>query len=218
MSHVWYCIPSANAPQCTETFARWQAAGYMTAVLIDGDAPEPENADLIVRVEQYPGYGGSVNELCRRLPDVDWIITGGDDTYPDETHSPDQIAQECDAHFKGTFGVMQPTGDPWLENCIKNFCGSPWMGREFRRRANMGTGPYCAAYGHLYDDTELQNIAIRERCFWQRPDLAQIHNHWTKKGIPRPEYLLKYESNVFNSKRLFETRRAAGFPGSEFLP
>ncbi len=46
-----------------------------------------------------------------------------------------------------TFGVMQPTGDPWSDNhpgekrLIRRVAGSPWLGREWCERANKGRGP-----------------------------------------------------------------------------
>lgn len=218
MSEVWYAIPSANPAQCTETFARWKDRGYMTAVLVDGDAPEPGNADLVVRVESYPGYGGSVNLLCSKLPDIDWIVTGGDDQWPDTLRDAQKIAMQCTAHFNGTFGVMQPIGDPWLNNCARFFCGSPWLGREFRRRVNRGTGPYNAEYFHYYDDTELQAVATMLQCFWQRTDVTQVHNHWTKKQQPRPDYMVRHHPREQTSRVLFERRAKANFPGHELIP
>jgi hypothetical protein len=217
MSEVWYAIPSANAPLCGETFAVWQARGYRTAVLVDGDTPDPANADLIVRSPDYRGYGWAVNTLCRALTDVEFVVSGGDDILPDPDHAPEDIAAECVAHFKGTLGVMQPTGDPWNDYCIRKCAGSPWLGREFRARANMGNGPYWEDYRHYYDDTELMNVAQGLRIFWQRPDLIHKHEHWTKVGIPRPVYLEKASAGHDRSKALFEARRLAGFPGSELL-
>jgi hypothetical protein len=146
---VVYAIPVAAsvADAAGQCFEKWQHMGYRTAALIDGDAPAPPNADGIIRVDEYPGYGGSVNELCRHLTDFDWVVTGGHDTFPAD--KPAQvIAAELTAHFGGTFGVMQPTGDLFNDSCINHFCGSPWMGREFRRRANAGKGPYWPDYQH----------------------------------------------------------------------
>jgi hypothetical protein len=217
VSEVWLAIPTANAPQCAVTFADWKAMGYRTACLIDGATPIPDNADLVVRTPDYGGYGWAVNLLCRVLRDVPWVVTGGDDILPDLDHAPEAIARECEEHFNGTMGVMQPTGDPWNDNCISKCAGSPWMGREFRLRANLGLGPYCEDYRQYYDDTELMNVCQRAGIFWQRPDLTHTHEHWTKKKIPRPAYLEKAAAGHDRSKALFEKRRSEGFPGSGFL-
>lgn len=204
-----YAIPSANPELCTATFAQWKARGYTTAVLIDGDAQKPGNADLVFRVPVYEGYGASVNELCRHLDDADWIVTGGDDVSP--ACAAWLIAEECTAHFRGTFGVMQPGGP-------KHCCVSPWLGKEFRRRANRGAGPYWPEYFHFFDDTELKLVAEREGCFWRRNDIEQEHDHWSKRTGVRPAYLEKAAAGWKRASDLFESRRAAGFPGSEFLP
>jgi hypothetical protein len=215
---VWYAIPSANAEQCAATFAVWQARGYKTAVLVDGNRPFPDNADLIVRAPIYRGYGASVNLLCSLLPDVDWVCTGGDDILPDPDHDPKDIARQCAEHFNGTYGVMQPVGDRWLNACIEKFAGSPWMGREWRRRINQGRGPIWEEYGHFYDDCEHKAVAEREGVYWMRSDLIHLHEHWTKKNIPRPAYLVDKGAREPISRSLFEQRRSAGFPGSEPLP
>lgn len=218
MTDVFYAIPTANPAQCGETFARWRSLGYRTAALVDGETPEPANCDLCVRFERYGGYGWSVNRLCERLPDADWIVTGGDDTLPEPGLPPAVIAAQCAEHFRGTFGVMQPTGDPWLNHCIKHFAGSPWMGREFRRRIRLGTGPYDERYFHYFDDCALKAYATKHAGYWERPDLAQVHEHWTKRGIERPDYLKPKASREPISRMLYQRELAAGFPGSEPLP
>jgi hypothetical protein len=218
MSEVWVAIPSANAPLCGETFAVWQARGYRTAVLVDGDTPDPANADMIVRTPDYRGYGWAVNTLCRALTDVDWVVTGGDDILPDPDHAPEDIAAECVKHFKGTFGVMQPVGDPWNDYCIKKCAGSPWMGKDFRRRINQGRGPYIEDFVHYYDDTYLRATCIRYGCYWEHPDITHTHEHWTKKKVARPAYLVKAEARVETSRLLFEKLVREGFVGTEPLP
>ena len=45
---------------------------------------------------------------------ADWVVTGGDDMWPEKGQAPETIAEECREHFGGTWGVMQPTGDRWM--------------------------------------------------------------------------------------------------------
>lgn len=216
---IWLTIPCAVPEIGSATLAKWKARGYRTAVLVDGDTPAPDNADLVHREETYRGYGWAINKLVELIPQADIYIGGGHDNDPDPDRAPQTIGAECVEKFGGLFFVMQPIGDPWMDHCVKSFCGSPWIGRDFAKRANRGRGPYWEEYVHYYDDTELQNIAIREKCFWQRPDLSQEHHHWTKLDPKiRPEHLQKHAARVASSRDLFTRRRAAGFPGSDFLP
>ena len=217
MSDIWFATPSANVELASGTFKAWQEAGYKTAALIDPGCPEPSNVDLLVRCDHYYGYGWANNLLSSKLTDVDWIVFGGDDGLPDPNHKPQDIARECTQHFNGTFGVMQPIGEEWLNRCIATFCGSPWIGKEFRRRANQGHGPYWEAYRHYYDDTELQNRAIAFNCFWQRSDLSHYHNHWTRRLIDRPKHLIDKAALEAMSRDLFLKRCVDGFPGSELI-
>ena len=131
-----------------------------------------------------------------------------------------------------TFGVMQPTGDRWGENedwarakypdrpaYIDRICGSPWMGREFCRRMYGGNGPMWPEYFHMFNDEELQCVAEKLGVLWQRRDLIQYHDHWGRDGFgaKAPEFLDRANSpaNWDAMKTIFETRKAAGFPGHE---
>ena len=132
---------------------------------------------------------------------------------------------------ESTFGVMQPTGDrwgadePWAKATYPNapayidrICGSPWIGREFARRMNRGKGPFWPEYRHMFADEELQCVAHRMGVLWQRRDLTHLHNHPRRDGVSRtPDFAQEIYSAPHweASKKLFESRRAAGFPGSE---
>lgn len=253
---VWYAIPSkkpaADAQLCIDA---WRWRGYRVAIWRDvGDAPV--ECDLMLTGE-YAGYPKAVNALCRAILDAepltDWIVSGGDDIWPDAGQEPEKIAEECGEHFweasvargggykfgKGnvvtheqsaTFGVMQPTGDRWgadpkQPNCCgtayaDRVCGSPWMGREFIQRINGGAGPFWEGYTHMFPDEEMQAICQRLGILWQRPDLTQKHMHWGREYRPMPSYLKAANSPAHwdRYRRLFENRKAAGFPGHEPLP
>lgn len=123
-----------------------------------------------------------------------------------------------------TFGVMQPTGDKalWPGSAIENFAGSPWMGREFCRRMYGGNGPLFEGYYHMFGDEELQCVAMKLGVFWQRPDLIHLHQNWGRRpeGARRediPDFLqaVNTAEHWQQSKALFESRKAAGFPEHE---
>lgn len=230
---VWLTIPSARPDGGTVRL--WKQRGYRIALWRDqeDEISERYGSDGLVIVGSYPGYAKAVNALVREVlardAEAEYCIATGDDTEPDQNYPPAEIARQCTEHFKGTFGVMQPTGDRWDGGSIDRICGSPWIGREFCRRMYRGTGPYCEEYKHMFLDEELQNVASLLGVLWQRPDLAHIHHHFTRVGESvnwahgrqnMPEFLREANSPEHWSRYggLFRSRRTAGFPGHEPLP
>lgn len=227
---VWFCIPSkrpaAEAQACID---KWLLMGYRVAVWRDiGD--DVVDCDYI-RYGEYPGYARAVNALAKDVlaydTACDWIVTGGDDTDPDQTKRADEIAAECSAHFAGTFGVMQPTGDRFADGSIDRIAGSPWIGREFCERMNGGQGPYWPEYTHMFVDEYLQHLALKLGVFWQRRDLTHLHHHFMRASdainspvISRaaPPHLREANSAVHwhKYKALFERQKANGF--AECMP
>lgn len=223
---VWFCIPSARPKAEAEpVLAQWQEMGYRVALLRQG---EPIEADVSINTVQYHGWAQSINILARWVfehdPTADWIVSGGDDTEPDHEHGANQIAKECTAHFGGTFGVMQPTGDRWSNGSIDRICGSPWLGREFCKRMYHGKGPMFGEYLHMFGDEELQYVATRLGVLWQRRDLTHMHRHYFRTeqdGVDHcatvPPHMIEWNrpDHWFKSQALFRERMAAGFPGHE---
>jgi hypothetical protein len=212
---VWFCIPTSNPDQCSETFAKWRARGYRTAALVCG--PErPANANFIMAVnaDQYRGWPGATNQLCAALDDPEWIVAGGADMMPDPLHDPLRIAHECTEHFGGTYGVMQPYGDRYgaMDPDPPLACVSPWMGREWRRRANRGKGPLCQSYFHFYADGELLDVATAAGRLWLRPELTQYHDHWTRRGGEQPPHMNLASTRAEADKKMYLDRKRAGFP------
>jgi hypothetical protein len=222
---VWFCIPSARpAAEANKALQVWRDRGYK--ICLWRDNPEPAICDVELR-GPYPGYPSAINACAKWVmendPSCDWVVSGGDDTLPDEKY-PLAIAAECTAHFKGTFGVMQPTGDRWGGGSIDRIAGSPWMGREWCERAYGGLGPCWGEYGHMFSDEELQEVATKLGVFWQRPDLTHHHAHFLRNGdavvkATPPAHLKQWNTPEHwnSSKALFESRRAAGFPGHQPL-
>lgn len=208
---------------------------------------ERHDAQITIQHPVYPGYAQAVNRLVAMVfeydPDADFVVIGGDDVEPDMNHPPGNIAESLVKHFGGTFGVCQPTADRWGDSpasrrkfgedrgaYIDRVCGTAWLGREFCKRAYRGNGPLWPEYVHQYVDEELQCVAERLGILWQRRDLIQLHRHWGRgpvgddnalqnAEIVMPEFLHEANSAAHWSKfkKLFEERRAAGFPGHELL-
>jgi len=231
---VWLCIPSKRS-EAEGTLPAWRERGYRIAVVREnGDGPTC--SDYSVVVPEYLGWARSTNLLIRALiieePDAQWFVIGGDDILPDENKTADEIEEQCTTHFRGTIGVMQPTGDRWGDRgdmhgaVIDRICGSAWLGYGFCRRANLGTGPLHEGYYHNFADEELQHVAQRLGILWQRRDLVQYHRHWARmSGGQRsamPAWAAKINdpkrSDWYKSQALFQERKKAGFPGSELLP
>ena len=233
---VCVTVPSARPPdQVNAWAAKWRAMGYRVAIQRDIGQLESLQVDRQV-IRPYAGYAEAVNHLARWVfaddYSCDWIVIGGDDVFPDPTKRADQIARECQGHFAGTFGVMQPTGDRWGADeawakaqfpdrpaYIDRVAGSAWIGREFCQRAYGGNGPLWPEYTHMFCDEELQEVAEKMEVFWQRPDLTQYHNHWGREGFQNaaPDFLREANSGGHWAKyeSLFKARKAAGFLGSD---
>jgi hypothetical protein len=186
--------------------------------------------------------------VLRADPFCSWIVTGGDDIEPDKNHTPEEIAAECSRYFgelnaaimpgslaRSTFGVMQPTGDRWGDDpmgraqwphapaYIDRVAGSPWIGREYALRANGGQGPIWPEYWHMFEDEEVQEVAVKLGVFWQRRDLTQHHRHWMRQHddgeAKMPKFLEKASGPEHwkEALELFTSRKAAGFPGHQPL-
>lgn len=245
MSTVWLTIPSARPPEEAEKCLKlWRERGYKIALWLDADGNSPaavhsENALTIWG--GYPGYAQAVNSLiCQAMQfdrEAEFFIAAGDDTEPDPDHSAEEIAYQCVKYFGSfarnveqysTFGVMQPTGDRFAGGSIDRIAGSAWYGREYCKRVNGGRGPLWPEYRHMFVDSEAQCVAEKLGVFWHRPDLIHLHHHFTRasdaldsgtKPTQIPSHLLDANSpEHWNKyKALFESRRAAGFPGHEPL-
>lgn len=232
---VWYCIPSAKpVPEAQACVNAWRAMGYKVALYRDAEnSREPEiDADVVVYLE-YDGYAKAVNMLANAIllrdPECEWIVTGGDDTIPDQTKRAEVIALECTQHFAGTFGVMQPTGDRWgADPAQPNFvgsayidrvAGSPWLGRAWCERAHGGQGPLHPDFAHMFVDEALRGAAVTLKCYWERPDLTHFHDHWARKqGQQMPGYIRPVNSpgHWRDSQAIFERVKRGGY--AECLP
>lgn len=241
---VWLCIPSARPPEeANQVLQLWRERGYKIALHFDSaDDARDKIGDVRLIVAEYPGYSEATNRIIKTVseldPKADWFVIGGDDVEPDLNHSAEEIARDCVGRFNHghgpdfsmtyegmrTWGVMQPTGDRWGDSkgaYADRVCGSAWLGREFCQRVNRGRGPLWPEYTHMFADEELQHVAQRAGILWQRQDLIQLHRHWGRKQTPTvadvPAHLKRWNTAEHwqHSRALFESRKSAGFPGSE---
>lgn len=217
--NVWFALPTANQVMASQTLPEWKRRGYRVAVFQDRYRFDVPDADIIVRSDEpYPGWPKVVNSLAKRLvaEGADIVVSGGDDTYPHDELSAQEIAERYFLRrFPTTMGVMQPTGDDM--DGTDRICGSPWMGREFVRRFCLGRGPFWPEYMQYYADEEMQVTAKLCGLLYQERALRQFHDHWTRRKIPQPFYHRRHQKYYATDGRLFKIRRVAGFPGAEPL-
>jgi hypothetical protein len=92
------------------------------------------------------------------------------------------------------------------------------MGREWIERSFKGNGPLSPYHFHNWSDLETQKVAERLGMFWQRDDLIHRHEHWMRQdGGPKPAFWDAIGAEYHSGRALYETRKAAGWPGSELL-
>jgi hypothetical protein len=224
---VCFAIPTAasfaTAARCLNA---WKARGYRTAFIYERSDLAALPADHRVQQVRHGGYAASVNRLIasvlKAMPDCSIVVTGGDDTFPVTGLTAPELETQFFARFPDSLGVMQPTGDPWCgsrgpdgRRSNEISAQSPWLGRAFCERAYQGHGPYWPQYFHYFADTELQAVAERLKVFWQRPEIADYHDNWKRRGAPRPKYLYEARQRRTNDEDLFLARRAGGFPGHQ---
>lgn len=240
-SDVWVVFPTANPKRAADALARWSARGYRSAVLVNhgyGTCGHPDEAllqvqdlemrpiiDLTIFQVPHLGYYASQNHLAKAVLQYGAraVVCAGDDMDPDLTHSPAEILAECEAKYPRGIWVMQPCGDPAGKDAAgvpaaARICGSPWLSPKYIDGGYQRRGPYPTDYGHYYGDEELWNVAKEQSILWLRPDLAQLHQHWSFRGEKPLDYQSETTRRFWDKdKETFRQRRAAGWPGSTWL-
>ncbi len=191
---VFLAIPSAlPADRCNANLLIWRTRGYKLAIFRDiGD--EPVNAELQV-FAPYLGYPHAANLLCRAVfaafEDVNFCVNAGDDMTPADIPA-DEIERAALAHFGGTMGVLQPTGDPFGmdrfgRSAAERICGSPWLGRDFVASRNGRV--FSESYRHFFADEQLYDELIGTPLLWQNKSLEQRHNHYHRTHESAPAHM-----------------------------
>jgi hypothetical protein len=205
--------PTVDISEANTTATKWKERGYATAVLTETPVERPVDIDHIVTCNRWMGFPVAANQLCQELKTYyDIVVIGGNDLYPDQQYYAQDLGHQFVDHFGGTFGLMHPTGDRY--GLIDDAAICPWIGAEYIERMYAGNGPYYAGYYHYFCDGELQDVAVQNNVFWQRPDLIQYHAHWSRNGIPRPQHLMAAKNNHPEDQRTYHTRKSNNFPGS----
>ncbi|MDX2118307.1 MAG: hypothetical protein SFY96_09015 [Planctomycetota bacterium] len=215
---AYFAIPSACPERCRITLRAWREQGYGTAVLADAKSSAAESdfgADVVVRVDRYEGWPASVNFLCRQVVprECPVVVTGGDDILPDPRHSCEQLVNEFLQRFPDTFGIMQARGDTFM--AAHQYCGSPFIGRAWFERMYAGAGGLFSGYRHNYADNELQWLARGMGVLWDRPDLTQAHEHFSRAGSAAPSHWGGVVASDLQDCLLYYARAQSGFPGHE---
>jgi hypothetical protein len=221
MTIVWVAFPSADPVRCEVAVKKWRSRGYLTAVYSDLGREGFHFADLDMH-GVYRGYWASCNALARECVSVgaDIVVYAADDIDPEAKRDAGELGDDFERHFSGWFGVMQPCGDlQGIDSsglpAAARICGSPWLGKEWIRRAYGGKWPTNEQYFHFYGDEELKSVAEMSKCLWMRPDVTQLHHHWSWGHRPKAAYQIKNEPYWDLDAKLFKERKASGFPGWE---
>jgi len=225
-------MPTINPPRARECIGKWKERGYQCAVFLDSDTKDLDvGADIAISL-RYDGYWNAINFLCHYVSEEDIraprasrgrtiCIASADDIYPDFNHSPEELAGEFHDKFPDGFGIMQPCGDlSGIDQsgrpAAARICGSPWMGDGWICRAYGGRGPCPREYHSFYGDEELYEVSQKLEALWMRPDLTQLHKHWSFGHGSQTEYQRKNSEKYWDiDQRTFISRRELGFPGCE---
>ena len=210
---VWFAIPSASIARARDRLPAWRDMGYRVAVLQNREQGEIP-ADRVIWRDTYPGWAESVNILCREVvpSDAPVVVTGGDDMLPDPDRAARELLDVFYAYFPESFGVMQPVGDPYMN--AREYCGSPWLGREWIDRAYAGQGPLWGGYRHNWADHELHWVARSLDVLQQDDTITQQHEHFTRTGEATPHFWKdEVASHDQADVELFIARLWQGFPG-----
>lgn len=221
MLNVYVLIPSALKAHCPAIFDLWKVKGYKLGLFVDprGDYP----CELLIRAA-YPGVWNAWNGLAKAALScgADAVVLAGDDMEPDPNHSAQEVAAMYLERFPNGEGIMQPSGDiQGIDNSGKpaaaRICGSPWMGREWIKRAYLGNGPVDGRYNAFYADESLKHVAEKLGKLWMEPRLSQFHRHWSWHHLPRQSYHERNQARWHEDQKLFGLSMAAGFPEGEWL-
>jgi len=200
----------------------WHDAGYRMVVVQDeGTTPFTNNPTLI---GPYQGVWKATNAMSLFALELgaDICVFAGDDMTPDPSKTAAEIGAEYLQKFPTGLGVMQPCGDPQGKDgagkpAAARIAGSAWFGKEWIKRAYRGLGPTDGRYWHFYGDESLARVAEKLGLMWWRPDLTQMHLHWSWGHTKREDYHAKNQKHWLDDQTLFRESEAKGFPEGELL-
>ncbi len=214
-------MPVAHEDKCRQNLPLWSSRGYEIFVEQDRYRFSLDYVPNCVRRlsdDPYPGWPTVVNRLARYAFSigVQVVVAAGDDMRPDPNLTAEQMGTRYLTRFPDGGGVMQPIGDDF--DGTDRICGSPIVGRDWFYRSYGGGGHVlCDEYKNFYADEELLNVSWLLGLLWQDPATCHYHDHWTRRGEPRPETAHHTQTWWDQDKATFERRRAAGWPGTQYI-
>lgn len=216
-----YCLmPTVLRERAQSAAIRWWRQGYKMA-FFQNEGTEKYVEDSLTLIQPYSGVWNSINLLARATlaAGADVCVYAGDDMDPDPNHTAQEIAREYLGRFPDGFGIMQPCGDMQGDlidgkHNAARICGSAWFGRGWIERAYGGQGPTDGRYWHFYADELLMHTAERLGVLWWRPDLVQMHKHWSWGWTPKQGYHDENQKHWDEDQKRFFAERDAGFPGT----
>ena len=222
--NVYVLMPVAKKERAAAAAGRWMKRGYR--MLFYQNKGTEQFTNEVTLVDNYFGVWNACNKLALlaqcldRIHKMDACVFAGDDMEPDPMKTANEICREYLDKYPDGEGVMQPSGDPQGVDAsglpaAGRICGSAWFGRDWIERSYGGRGPTNAAYWHFYADEELALVAAKLGLLWWRPDLSQMHLHWSWGHMPRQDYHERNQQHWDDDKALFLARQGAGFPGHE---
>lgn len=214
-SEWWVVFPAGN-PVAGQVCANlWKHAGWRVGVQTDPGEPIVL-CDLPISVP-FVSVAATFNNFARQLLQrgARGIIYGNDDEFPGFGADVENFSAAFLVRFPDTFGVAQPTRCATPD--ITDGAPYPLVGAEFARRINGGRGAFREEYGHYFDDREVHDVAERLGCFATLPDIEIKHLH---HSYGYPDMLPKQARQRARSchtaaRKLYDERKAAGFPGHE---
>lgn len=221
MSNVYVLIPTVLKQHALQIIEMWKAKGYKVGLFVDPG--QDAKCELLIR-GAYPGVWNAWNALARAAVacGADVCVLAGDDMEPDPNHTAQEVAEAYFRRFPAGDGVLQPCGDPQgMDDSGKpaaaRICGSPWIGREWIKRAYQGNGPVDGKYNAFYADESLYHVAQKLGKLWMDPTLSQFHRHWSWGHLPRQSYHERNQRRWAEDRAMFERDLEAGFPNGVFL-
>lgn len=224
---VPYLCPVKRHAVAKFSLDRWRQMGYYPVVLLDGDDLNEQDLGgppmLVSRPflpQCWPGYPSAINAMLasalQDFPAARVFVIGGEDMHPEPRVKAATLAELFLSYFRDTFGVMQPTGDPYGNTL--NICGSPWVGRALAEAACANGGVFHPGYWHYYADQELHDVLALRGLLQKQSKITQYHAHWGRSQNPqRPPHLHRAGEQEREDKALFERRKAERFPGYGWL-
>jgi hypothetical protein len=220
MNHnLWAIFPSGNSTQAQTCTNAWRDAGYRVAVLID-EGQSSVDCDHLIIEANYTGTASSLNRLASHCwqQGADAVACVNDDMFPGSGAEAANVSHVITQFMPDLLGVIHSLGDYY--DALAWCCPHPIIGREYGLKANQGLGIFWPQYFHLFCDQELKDVATKYGLLHQTPSITIEHRHYSRGHADNLPSEKRERTNQRHAadRKLYELRKSACFPGSEFLP